>query len=501
MARIPLEIVWQVFGCCEAPTQSSFPRCCRAWNTFFGPLLYQDNVRYHGSSAVFKTIASCQDDDIALRTLQAASKAGADFDSPFSMALPELCHETVFSVTPLYLAASTGRERIATFLLEQGVDVDGAPDFQLRTPLFIALMKKDASLSLSLLRRGANLESSSFGINALHQAAAAGLKEVVSFLVEERGMDINAGDRNGDTPLIHSLLSTAPADIISHLKRHHADVNKPTTIEAWHVSPLSLACEEGLFGVAQSLLGAGADATGGTDRLVPGADLHLGHYVQYPLELALFAQTRREDGRTLVEKRDLLERLLASGADPNVTVCISARSNWTGPLLMKLVRSKQRWATDYLLSTGRVAIDKRDSRGATSLTWSLSTSHGDARMASVLLRYGAQPEASHLRKVIGTLQLLTAVTDYWGLITVLTKEPKLLAVFRALYTHCFHAALRRRDATASSFLRESPRPVVRLVTEMCKRNISLTRTGVFKMIKLRSGGDWHNGPIIPGLFS
>ncbi|KDN71879.1 hypothetical protein CSUB01_09612 [Colletotrichum sublineola] len=501
MASIPLEIVWQIFRVCEIQTQSTLTRCCRAWHDFFNPLLYQNDVQYHDSSAVFKTIANCRDEEIALKTLQAAYEAGADFGAAASMALPELCHETTFSVTPLYLAASTNKGRIATFLLDHGVDVDGAPDYQLRTPLFISLMKKDSSTSLTLMRRGASLESKAFGINALHQAAAAGLRDVISYLVEERGIDINEGDRNGDTPLIHSMLSTTPKDMISHLKRYNADVNKPTTIEMWHVSPLSLACEEGLFGVAQSLLDAGADATGTTDRLVAGADPQLGHCVQYPLELALLATAQREEGRTMAEKRNLIEGLLASGADPNVMVCISPRSHWTGPLLLKLVRSKQRWAAGFLLSTGRVEIDKRDSRGATSLTWSLSTGHGDARMASELLRRGATLEATVLRKVIDKLRRLTEATDYWELVTVLTREPKLLAVFQALYAHYFHASLKSRDSVASSFLRESPRPAVRLITEMAKRNISLTRTGLFKMIKMQGGGNPHIGSIISGLFS
>ncbi|KAL0929598.1 ankyrin repeat protein [Colletotrichum truncatum] len=501
MPSIPLEVAWHIYSQCDLHTQSVFPCCSRAWHTFFNPILYRDNVRHHGSSSVFKAIAKCKDETITLATLRAAHKGGASFNISTPMVLPELCSNTFFSVTPLYLAASLGRGQIVTFLLDHGADIDGVLDYQLRTPLFISLINKDAATSMILLRRGACLESSSFGINALHQAAAAGLKDVVTYLVDERGLDIDEGDSNGDTPLIHSLLSPTPDDIILHLKNHNVDINKPTSIDMWHVTPLSMACEEGMFAVARSLLEAGADATGSGDTLVDGADPYFGLFVQFPLELALLATTERAEGRTLAQKRRLLEQLLKSGADPNVMVCISERSNWTGPLLLKLIRMKRRWEAEFLLSTGLVDIDKCDSRGVTSLTWALSTSHGDSRMASALLRRGARPDPAALRRVITKVGLLSQATNYWGLVTILTREPKLLTVFQILYGYCFHTSLRGRNPTASSFLRESPRPVIRLITEMLKKNVTLSRAGLLKVLSLQPERDLGGGPIIAGLFA
>ncbi|KAJ0327812.1 hypothetical protein KNSL1_013814, partial [Colletotrichum chrysophilum] len=151
-----------------------------------------------------------------------------------------------------------------------------------------------------LLRRGARLESPEFGINALHQAAAAGLTEVITYLIEEKGLEVERVDSNGDTPLIHSLLSPSPETVITHLARFNVDVNQPTTIDTWRMTALSMACEDGMFSAALALLQAGADATGESDGLVEGADPALLIFEQKPLELALLARAKQTDGRAAV---------------------------------------------------------------------------------------------------------------------------------------------------------------------------------------------------------
>ncbi|KAK1475969.1 hypothetical protein CABS01_15538 [Colletotrichum abscissum] len=495
---ISLDVAWHIFNHSEPHVQSKFTRCSRAWHSFFNPKLYRSDVKSGRNSAIFTTIANCADTRMGLATLRHTCRAGADYNRPATMYMTETYRHSPFLVTALYLAASKGYPDIVSFLLDHGADIDGAPDCRLRTPVFLSLLGGDAETSMVLLRRGARLESPGFGINALHQAAAAGLVEVITYLVNEKRMSVNEADDNGDTPLIHSLLSPSPDTIIGHLARFGVDVNQPTTIDTWRMTALSMACEDGMFAAALALLKAGADATGELDTLIEGADPALRIFEQDPLELALLAGVRETAGRTAAAKECLIDLLIKSGADPNATVCISARSNWTGPLLLKLVRTRRRWEAEMLLSSELLEIDKRDSHGATSLDWTLSTCHGNPVMASVLLRHGARMDDAVLRNIIDKLARLADAQDHRSVIGLLTREPKLLRIFHVLYSHCFWAASRSGDAAASRFLQESPRVIVRLVTEMLKDGVSLTKTGVLYM--LRNAKESRPGPVIAGVF-
>ncbi|KAL0930296.1 ankyrin repeat protein [Colletotrichum truncatum] len=501
MKPIPLDIAWHVFNHSDTHVQSQFARCSRDWHSFFNPQLYQHDVKKGRHSAIFNTIAYCTDTQVALATLEHSYRAGADYNKPAVMYLTEAQQPSPYLITALYLAASKGYSDIVSFLLDRGADIDGVPDCRLRTPVFISLLSRDAETSMVLLRRGARLESPEFGINALHQAAAAGLTEVITYLIEEKGLGVDTVDSNGDTPLIHSLLSPSPETVIAHLARFEVDVNQPTTIDTWRMTALSMSCEDGMFSAALSLLEAGADATGESDGLVEGADPALRIYEQKPLELALLARSEKTHGRTAAAKQKLVDRLIESGADPDATVCISARCNWTGPLLLKLVRLRRRWEAELLLSSGLLNIDQCDSHGATTLTWTLSTCHGDPVMASILLRRGAKMDEGVLRTVVDKLVRLACVRDHWGVISLLTREPKLLKVFHVLYSHCFWVASKEGDAVATRFVQDSPRSIVRMVTEMLKKGISLTKTGVLHVMRSNKCRKAKPGPVIAMMFS
>uniref|UniRef100_L2G4S9 Ankyrin repeat protein n=1 Tax=Colletotrichum fructicola (strain Nara gc5) TaxID=1213859 RepID=L2G4S9_COLFN len=441
MKPISLDVAWHIFNHSEPHVQSQFTRCSRAWHSFFNPKLYRQDVTTGQYSAVFKTISNCTDTRVALATLRHACRAGADYNKPAIMFVMEAQQPSPFLVTPLYVAASKGYPDIVSFLLDHGADIDGVPDCRLRTPLFISLLSQDAETSMILLRRGARLESPEFGINALHQAAAAGLTEVMTYLIEEKGLAVDKVDSNGDTPLIHSLLSPSPETAITHLARFDVDVNRPTTIDTWRMTALSMACEDGMFSAAPS--------------------------------------RGRRYGRV-----------------GRLAVCISARCNWTGPLLLKLIRMRRRWEAEMLLSSGVLDIDKRDSNGVTSLDWTLSTCHGNPLMASILLRRGAKTNDAVLCG-LSKLWRLADARDDWSVITLLTREPKLLKIFHVVYSHCFWVASQRGDAVASRFLQDSPQMVIRLVTEMLKNGISLTKTGVLSM--LRNKKEARPGPVIAAI--
>ncbi|KAL4403411.1 hypothetical protein CABS03_15240 [Colletotrichum abscissum] len=461
---ISLDVAWHVFNHSELHDQSVFAQCSRTWHSFFNPKLYRNDVKTGKYSAVFNTIANCRDTRVALATLRHTCQAGADYNRPATMYMTESHRYSPFLVTALYLAASKGYADIVSFLLDHGADIDGVPDCRLRTPVFLSLLSGDAQTSMILLRRGARLESSEFGINALHQAAAAGLTEVITYLVDEKGMEVNEADNNGDTPLIHSLLSPSPETVIGQLAQFGVDVNQPTTIDTWRMTALSMACEDGMFSAALALLKAGADATGELDGLVEGADPALRIFDQKPLELALLARVKETNGRTASAKQRLIELLLTT----SVAEAVSREAPLGG-----------RDAAFF----GLVDIDRRDSHGATSLDWALSTCHGNPVMASILLRRGAKMDDAVLCDIISKLARLADAQDHWSVISLLTREPKLLKIFHVLYSHCFWAASRGGDAAASRFLQESPSVIVRLVTEMLKDGVSLTKTGVLNMLR------------------
>ncbi|GKT92468.1 hypothetical protein Ct61P_10318 [Colletotrichum tofieldiae] len=277
MKPIPLDVAWHIFNHSEPHVQSRFAQCSRAWHSFFNPKLYRHDVKNGRCSAVFETIAHCTDTRVALATLEHTRRAGADYNKPTTMYMTEDRQPSPFLVTALYLAASKGYREIVSFLLDHGADIDGTPDCRLRTPVFLSLLSRDAETSMVLLRGGAHLESPD----------RRGLTEVITYLIEEKGLGVDEVDSNGDTPLIHSLLSPSPETVITHLARFGVDVNQTTTIDTWRMTALSMACEDGMFSAALSLLEAGADATGESDGLVEGADPALRIYEQKPLELAL----------------------------------------------------------------------------------------------------------------------------------------------------------------------------------------------------------------------
>ncbi|KAK3933426.1 hypothetical protein QBC46DRAFT_414780 [Diplogelasinospora grovesii] len=56
-----------------------------------------------------------------------------------------------------------------------------------------------------MMNLGASPIVDNLGFSALHVAAAAGLQDVVTYLVK-RGLDVNAEDTDGDTPLHYANL-------------------------------------------------------------------------------------------------------------------------------------------------------------------------------------------------------------------------------------------------------------------------------------------------------
>jgi ankyrin repeat protein len=98
------------------------------------------------------------------------------------------------------------RYRTVNVLLKsQKVDVD-AFSHRGTTPLMLASFNGDPKVARLLIDNGANVEArNKKGRTALHIAAKHGRnKEILSVLLKAGG-NLNATDRQGDTPLCHAL--------------------------------------------------------------------------------------------------------------------------------------------------------------------------------------------------------------------------------------------------------------------------------------------------------
>ncbi|XP_019185177.1 PREDICTED: potassium channel SKOR-like isoform X2 [Ipomoea nil] len=120
--------------------------------------------------------------------------------------------------SPLHLAASTGYEAIALYLIQQGVDLN-APDNFGNTPLLEAIKNGHDRVASVLVKEGASLKIENAG----------------SFLCE--------------------IVVRGDSDILRRLLSYGVD---PNSKDYDHRTPLHVAASQGLYSMAKLLLGAGA---------------------------------------------------------------------------------------------------------------------------------------------------------------------------------------------------------------------------------------------------
>ncbi|KAL1883246.1 hypothetical protein Daus18300_000304 [Diaporthe australafricana] len=162
--------------------------------------------------------------------------------------------------TPLHYAASRGHERLVKLLIEAGADTN-ILDLLGRSPLHIAA-SNGFEVTVRHLWQGANRDlRDHYGRTALH-LAVEGLKiKVVQLLLDsEQKADIDAKDREGQTPLrlaIELDQSTASDDITQLLLNRGADIELRD--RSTHTTPLKWAAEAGRELLVQWLIKKGAN--------------------------------------------------------------------------------------------------------------------------------------------------------------------------------------------------------------------------------------------------
>ena len=136
-------------------------------------------------------------------TIHEAAACGAfEFVKQFLEKDPALLNSIAPDGFPLLsLACYFGKERIATYLIEQGADVGlVATNGSKIQALHAAVVKNDYNICALLIAQGADVNAQQVqGVRPLHSAVRKGNLAMVELLVQ-KGANINAAMDNGDTP-------------------------------------------------------------------------------------------------------------------------------------------------------------------------------------------------------------------------------------------------------------------------------------------------------------
>lgn len=157
--------------------------------------------------------------------------------------------------TPLHYAAMNGHARAADILISEGAQVD-IRTTDGTTPLLESVTTHSAATITvieTLLRHGADISSARDDGSTALRLAAAGLVEIVKFLLQQPNVAINAKDRTfGLTALSFAAAAGRVENVRLLLQQSGIEVD---TQDNNGRTPLSWAAGEGHDDVVQSLLG------------------------------------------------------------------------------------------------------------------------------------------------------------------------------------------------------------------------------------------------------
>ena len=244
-------------------------------------------------------------DDLPLADL--LLRAGADVDAAND-----------YGVTPLSLACDNGSAEMAARLLESGADPDAARSTG-ETPLMTCARTGNVDAVRALLDGGANPSAAETwqGQTALMWAAAEGHTEIVRALVD-RGADVHARTAGGFTALLIAAREDEP-ELATLLLDAGADVNATAPGGA---TPLLVATVRGHTRLATFLLERGGDPNAGEGGYTPLHWAAGSWHTELTGRLRGIETARDEEWRSLNSVREgkleLVEALLAHGADPDV---------------------------------------------------------------------------------------------------------------------------------------------------------------------------------------
>ncbi|MBN2270416.1 MAG: ankyrin repeat domain-containing protein [Sedimentisphaerales bacterium] len=313
--------------------------------------------------------------------------------------------------TPLHCAARKGHKDIVDLLISKGADVNSKND-QGETPLDVVGGRYRKEICGLLVAKGAKLSS-------IHLAAELGALAQVEVLLEE-GIDVNAKDEDGKTPL-HLAVQEDHKDVVQALVSKGADVNAK---DNKGMTPIHLATLRNLRDIIDLLISKGANVN--TKNEKGETPLDIGGYNKEiaPLLISAGARTstihnaalwglvsevrrfldegvdvnaKNEDGWTPLHltaqagRKDVMELLIAKGADVNAP-------NSKGQTPLQMVRRADeetfKELMDLLLSNG-ANLNAKDDSGCTLLD-DVALGRSEPEIFEFLLSKGADANNIHL---------------------------------------------------------------------------------------------------------
>jgi uncharacterized protein len=325
---------------------------------------------------------------------------------------------TRYSITPLHLAASNGNAAILEMLLKAGIDANSTA-LEGQTALMTAALNGNPDAIRVLLAHGAqvNVREPLKGQTALMWAAGAGNAAAVKLLAGA-GAEIQAKSRTGYTALLFAVLNQR-IEAVRSLLDADASANDAAPDGT---SAVNMAIVNAYYDIASLLLDFGADPNASDPR---GSALHTLAWLRKPGATGSAAVGGDLRGPPVpngnVSSIELVQKLLARGADPNRPVYVGERrfsklgGASTNPPNIELGR--------HILTYD----------GATPF-W-LAANHGDVEYMRALLAHGADPKIPNKFGV--TPLMVAAGLNYYegetpGPYTGTPEEERLEAVKLAL---------------------------------------------------------------------
>jgi ankyrin repeat protein len=229
---------------------------------------------------------------------------------------------TRYSITPLYLAASNGNAAIVELLLKAGVDVNSAV-LEGQTPLMTVALHGDPNTVRVLLANGArvNVQEPVKGQTALMWAAGEGNADAIRLLLKA-GADLHVKSQAGFTALLFAVLNER-IDAARALLEGGANAND---VAPDGTSALNMAIVNAYYDVASLLLDFAANPNAPDPR---GSALHTMAWLRKPGATGSAAVGGDLRGPPIpngaVTSLELIQKLLAKGANPDTRVYIGER--------------------------------------------------------------------------------------------------------------------------------------------------------------------------------
>ncbi|MEN8225662.1 MAG: ankyrin repeat domain-containing protein [Bacteroidota bacterium] len=203
----------------------------------------------NGWSPIHMAIAA-RSQDVAIRLLEMGANVNMSLES---------------GATPLHSAVSFGNIGVVKTLIERGAKIDAVTDHG-EQALSWAVNPNSYETALFLIQQGADVgHKNGHGATWLHNIAGRGTAFGIAELAMDRGIDVNAQDNWGRTPLYMAAWSNDPDNMSKFLILNGAEVNPSDCMDEKTCAcfpnfstPLHAAVRHGQFEMAKNLVASGA---------------------------------------------------------------------------------------------------------------------------------------------------------------------------------------------------------------------------------------------------